>query len=73
MIYYNKMRHEIGREKETGRFMGDMERGIEEGCFLPRVEDEGQRYGRNKDTAINHILTVVVTEENLILFPIRLI
>ncbi len=54
MIYYNKMRHEIGREKETGRFMGDMERGIEEGCFLPRVEDEGQRYGRNKDTAINH-------------------
>ncbi len=34
--------------------MGDMERGIEEGCFLPRVEDEGQRYGRNKDTAINH-------------------
>ena len=54
MIYYNKMRHEIGREEETGRFMGDMERGIEEGCFLPRVEDEGQRYGRNKDTAINH-------------------
>lgn len=54
MIYYNKMRHEIGREKETGRFMGDMERGIEEGCFLPRVEDEGQRYGSNKDTAINH-------------------
>lgn len=54
MIYYNKMRHEIGREKETGRFMGDMERGIEEGCFLPRVEDEGQRYGRNKDIAINH-------------------
>ena len=54
MIYYNKMRHEIGREKETGRFMGDMERGIEEGYFLPRVEDEGQRYGRNKDTAINH-------------------
>ena len=34
--------------------MGDMERGIEEGCFLPRVEDEGQRYGRNKDIAINH-------------------
>lgn len=34
--------------------MGDMERGIEAGCFLPRVEDEGQRYGRNKETAINH-------------------
>lgn len=34
--------------------MGDMGRGIEADCFLPRVEDEGQRYGRNKDTAINH-------------------
>ena len=27
---------------------------IEADCFLPQVEDEGQRYGRNKDTAINH-------------------
>lgn len=33
--------------------MGDTKREIETDCFLPQ-EDEGQRYGRNKDTVINH-------------------
>ena len=34
--------------------MGDTKREIGAGCFLPQAEDEGQRYGRNKDTVINH-------------------
>ena len=34
--------------------MGDMKREIEADFFLPQAEDEGQRYGRNKNTAINH-------------------
>ena len=34
--------------------MGDTKREIEADCFLPQAEDEGQRYGRNKDTVINH-------------------
>lgn len=34
--------------------MGDTKREIKADCFLPQAEDEGQRYGRNKDTVINH-------------------
>ncbi|MCM1261538.1 MAG: hypothetical protein NC313_02365 [Butyrivibrio sp.] len=34
--------------------MGDANREIEADCFLSQAEDEGQRYGRNKDTVINH-------------------
>ena len=34
--------------------MGDTKREIEADCFLIQAEDEGQRYGRNKDTVINH-------------------
>lgn len=34
--------------------MGDTRREIEADCFLPQTEDEGQRYGRNKNTVINH-------------------
>lgn len=34
--------------------MGDTKREIEADCFLPQAENEGQRYGRNKDTVINH-------------------
>lgn len=34
--------------------MGDTNRELEADCFLSQAEDEGQRYGRNKDTMINH-------------------
>lgn len=34
--------------------MEDTQQEIEVERFLPQAEDEGQRYGRNKDTAINH-------------------
>lgn len=34
--------------------MGGTKREIEANCFLLQAEDEGQRYGRNKDTVINH-------------------
>lgn len=34
--------------------MEDTKREIEAEGFLPQAEDEGQRYGRNKDTVINH-------------------
>lgn len=34
--------------------MGGTKRELEAECFLLRTEDEGQRYGRNKGTAINH-------------------
>ena len=33
--------------------MGDTKREIEADGFLPQAKDEGQRYGRNKDTVIN--------------------
>lgn len=34
--------------------MEDTQQEIEVERFLPQAEDERQRYGRNKDTAINH-------------------
>ncbi len=34
--------------------MVNTKREVKADCFLPQAEDEGQRYGRNKDTAINH-------------------
>ncbi len=34
--------------------MVNTKREIEAECFLPQAENEGQRYGRNKHTAINH-------------------
>lgn len=34
--------------------MGDTKQEIGVDCILPQAEDEGQRYGRNKDTTINH-------------------